>query len=184
VNQEMLNVTLRRATADDDGLVERWRNQPSTRRFQASPRRPIEQIRALLAEQAAVPEAPTAVGRVGWIMLLDGKPAGQTQLTINPWDRDHDSATLGYMVADEFQGMGIATAAVRLVAERSFDPAQLAIERIEAVAAVDNLASRRVLEKAGFTFEGVRRGLLRISGERVDHACFGLLKTDLEIQRT
>src|SRR5688500_5807079 len=84
VTQEMLNVTLRRATADDDGLVERWRNQPSTRRFHASPRRPIEQIRALLAEQAAVPEAPTAVGRVGWIMLLDGKPAGQTQLTINP----------------------------------------------------------------------------------------------------
>jgi RimJ/RimL family protein N-acetyltransferase len=180
----MLNVTLRRATVDDDVLVERWRNQPSTRRFQASPPRTIEQIRTLLAEQAAVPENLTAIGRIGWIIVANGEPAGQTQLTINPWDRDHAAGTLGYMIADDFQGKGIATAAVRLVAKRSFDPDWLAIERIEAVAAVENLASRRVLEKAGFAFEGVRRGLLRIAGERVDHACYGLLRTDLEARET
>ena len=84
------------------------------------------------------------------------------------------------MVADEFQCRGVATAAVRLVSERSFEPELLALGRIEAVAAVDNVASRRVLEKAGFSFEGIRRGLLVISGQRVDHACYGLLKTDLD----
>jgi RimJ/RimL family protein N-acetyltransferase len=176
----MLNVSLRRAAVADAHLIHRWRTQASTRRFQASPPRTVDDIAIRLAEQAAVPESPTAVGRIGWIILVDDKPAGQTQLTINQWDRDHVAATLGYMVAEEFQGRGVATAAVRLVSERSFEPELLALGRIEAVAAVDNVASRRVLEKAGFSFEGIRRGLLVISGQRVDHACYGLLKTDLD----
>jgi RimJ/RimL family protein N-acetyltransferase len=180
VNRELLNVSLRRASADDAELLHRWRNQTSTRRFQASPPRTIEQIASLQAEQAAVPESPTAVGRIGWIILVEGEPAGHTQLTINPWDRDHAAATLGYMVADEYHGQGVATAAVRQVSGRAFDPERLALGRIEAVAAVDNVASRRVLEKAEYTFEGIRRGLLVISGQRVDHACYGLLKTDLD----
>lgn len=180
MNRKLLNVSLRRATVDDAELILRWRNQESTRRSQASPPRTIDQIRMIQAEQAGVSEGPTAVGRVGWMMLVDGDPAGHTQLTINPWDRDHAAATLGYMVADEYQGRGVATAAVRLVAWRALDTEGLALERIEAVAAIENVASRRVLEKAGFTFEGIRRGLLRIADQRVDHACYGLLKTDLE----
>lgn len=181
MNRDLLNVSLRRASVEDAELLHRWRNQASTRRFQASPKRTVEQIGAIQAEQATVRETSVAVGRVGWIILADGEPAGHTQLTINPWDREHAAATLGYMVSDEHQGRGIATAAVRLVAACAFDPTRLALERIEAVAAVENLASCRVLEKAEFTFEGIRRGLLVISGQRVDHACYGLLKTDLDI---
>jgi RimJ/RimL family protein N-acetyltransferase len=181
VNRDLLNVSLRRASVEDAELLHRWRNQASTRRFQASPKRTVEQIRAIQAEQATVGETSGTVGRVGWIILADGEAAGHTQLTINPWDREHAAGTLGYMVSDEHQRRGIATAAVRLVAACAFDPSRLALERIEAVAAVENLASRRVLEKAGFTFEGIRRGLLVISGQRVDHACYGLLKTDLDI---
>ena len=181
MNRELLNVSLRRAATADAELLHLWRNQASTRRFQASPPRTVAQIASLQAEQAAVPESPSAVGRIGWIILADGMPAGHTQLTINPWDRDHAAATLGYMVADDYHGLGVATAAVRLVAERAFDGERLRLGRIEAVAAVDNVASRRVLEKAGFTFEGIRRGLLVISGQRLDHACYGLLKTDWDI---
>lgn len=179
MNRESLNVSLRRSTADDAEIVFPWRNQASTRRFQASPRRTLDEVRSLLAAQAGVEESNAAVGRVQWIIELDGLPVGQIGLTINLWDRDHATATLGYMIADEHQGQGVATAAVCLVSARGFDPAGLALERIEAVAAVDNVASRRVLEKAGYAFEGVRRGLLRIGGTRMDHACYGLLSTDL-----
>jgi ribosomal-protein-alanine N-acetyltransferase len=87
-------------------------------------------------------------------------------------------ATLGYTVAEEMQGRGVATQAVRQAIRIAFGPDGLGLERIEAVAAVENVASRRVLEKAGFQFEGIQRGLLRIQGQRVDHACYGILVTD------
>jgi len=49
-------------------------------------------------------------------------------------------------------GQGIATAAVRLVAQCAFE--DLGLRRLELLIAVDNLASRRVAEKVGATFEG------------------------------
>jgi RimJ/RimL family protein N-acetyltransferase len=67
---------------------------------------------------------------------------------------------------------------VREAIRIAFGAGGLGLERIEAVAAVENVASRRVLEKSGFQFEGIRRGLLRIQGRRVDHACYGILVTD------
>jgi ribosomal-protein-alanine N-acetyltransferase len=48
--------------------------------------------------------------------------------------------------------------------------------RLEAIAAVDNHASRRVLQKAGFHEEGVAKHLLVINGIRVDHVRFGLVR--------
>ncbi|HYI25322.1 MAG TPA: GNAT family protein, partial [Thermomicrobiales bacterium] len=68
--------------------------------------------------------------------------------------------------------------AMRQVIALAFDPNGLDLGRLEAVAAVDNLASRRVLAKAGFIEEGIARGLLVIGGERVDHVRFGLLRPD------
>lgn len=172
-------VVLRRVTADDADLVNRWRTQPTTVRFQASPVRTLEQVREMLEEHAAVPVGPTASGRFSWIVLANGEAAGNIQYTINgDYDRSHHKATLGYMIAEEFQGRGIATAAVREVLRIGFDPAGLALERVEAVAAVENVGSRRVLERSGFTFEGILRKLLVIQGERVDHACYSRLITD------
>jgi ribosomal-protein-alanine N-acetyltransferase len=54
---------------------------------------------------------------------------------------------------------------------------------LEANAATANVASRRVLEKAGFTHEGRARGLLIIAGERVDHERYALLRSDLHPSR-
>lgn len=173
------DVVLRRVTAEDAELVNRWRTQSTTVKYQASPVRTLEQIREMLEEHAAVPVGPTASGRLSWIILANGEPAGNIQYTISgDYDRRHHKATLGYMVAEEFQGRGVATAAVCEVLGIGFNPAGLALERVEAVAAVENVGSRRVLERSGFTFEGILRKLLIINGERVDHACYSRLATD------
>ncbi len=174
-----LNITLRRITPDDAGLVDRWRNQPTALRFQASPKRTLDQIREMLVEHSIVPVSPDASGRLSWMIEADGQPAGTIQLTINgEYDRRHDNAHLGYMVAEEFQGRGVASAALDQLLDIAFDPNGLALGRVEAVAAAENVASRRVLEKCGFQFEGIRRKLLIINGERVDHACYARLATD------
>lgn len=178
MNPERLNVRLRRATADDAEVVSQWRNQPSSLRFQASPRRTVEQIRELLGDQEVVQIGPDAVGKLYWIIEVDDLPSGQVQLAVDFGFRQQLMATLGYTVAEAMQGRGIATEAVRQAIRIAFGEGGLGLERVEAVAAVENGASRRVLEKAGFQFGGIRRGLLRIQGQRVDHACYDILVTD------
>ena len=65
------------------------------------------------------------------------------------------SAEIGYWVAAAARGRGVASTAARLLSDFGFET--LGLRRIELNAAVDNAASRRVAEKAGFELEGVRR---------------------------
>ena len=67
--------------------------------------------------------------------------------------RARGTANVGYWVRTGQTGLGIATAAVRLIARFGFE--DLGLRRLELLVAVDNVASRRVAEKVGATFEGV-----------------------------
>lgn len=62
-------------------------------------------------------------------------------------------AEIGYWLGEKYWGQGIATQAVKLVAKYGFD--KLKLKRIYAHVFPWNKASMRVLEKAGFKFEGV-----------------------------
>jgi RimJ/RimL family protein N-acetyltransferase len=66
--------------------------------------------------------------------------------------RGRDRLTLGYVLAPEFWGKGYVSEAVEAMVESAFSLTQ-AIE-INASVRVENPASRRVLEKAGFRFIG------------------------------
>ena len=180
---ENLNITLRRSQLSDAEFVEAMRNQPSSRRFQASPIRTVEQVREMLTDTLDLAISNQAIGRFYWIAEQDEIPIAMVQIAVYVRDRSQNAATLGYSVAEAFQGRGVATETVRQVLPYAFDPRGLAVERLEAVAAVENTASRRVLEKCGFQFEGIQRGLLVIAGERVDHACYSILDTDEIVKR-
>src|SRR2546421_3351699 len=80
---------------------------------------------------------------------------------INFINRVHQMANLGYWVRTSAAGRGVATAATRLAARFGFE--QLGLHRIEIVAAVDNVGSQRVAEKAGATREGILRKRLLIN---------------------
>jgi RimJ/RimL family protein N-acetyltransferase len=95
---------------------------------------------------------------------------------LNFINRVHGFANLGYWVRSSATQRGIATAATRLAAQFGF--AQLGLHRIEIVAALDNLASQRVAEKAGATREGVLRQRLLINGEPHDAVMYSLVRGD------
>jgi RimJ/RimL family protein N-acetyltransferase len=63
------------------------------------------------------------------------------------------SVEVGYGIAPHVRGRGVATEAVRLLVERAM---KAGVDRVCILTAVDNLASRRVAEKAGFTHQGRR----------------------------
>jgi RimJ/RimL family protein N-acetyltransferase len=86
-------------------------------------------------------------------------------------------AEIGYIFFPEGRGQGFATRAVHLVADGVFE---LGVGRLQARTSLDNVASERVLERAGFQREGVARSgfVLPISGEWVDTTMWSLLPGD------
>jgi RimJ/RimL family protein N-acetyltransferase len=67
---------------------------------------------------------------------------------------------------------GIATTIARLLAEHAFS---IGIERVAAYVNVGNTASEHVLERAGFTREGIVRSMPKPDGRRIDKTLFSLL---------
>lgn len=76
---------------------------------------------------------------------------------------DHNSAEIGYVLNPSYWGRGIALEAVRAVMDVGFRV--LNLHRIEAKFILGNEQSRRVMEKAGMTFEGYQRDAMYILEE-------------------
>jgi [ribosomal protein S5]-alanine N-acetyltransferase len=86
------------------------------------------------------------------------------------------SGTIGYWVDRPRNGRGLATAAVEEVVAYMFG--DLGLHRAEAATLVENVASQRVLEKAGFERIGLARRYLRIDEEWRDFFLFQRLADD------
>jgi RimJ/RimL family protein N-acetyltransferase len=92
-------------------------------------------------------------------------------------DRVHDNAEMGYWVAAGARGRGVAVTAVRALTAWSFTT--LGLARVQLFHAVENPASCRVAEKAGFRLEGTARRSYRYGdGELHDEHLHGRLATD------
>jgi RimJ/RimL family protein N-acetyltransferase len=92
---------------------------------------------------------------------------------------DAGSAEVGYWVAEEARGRGVATAATRLASAWAFE-SHPDLVRLQLRADVENVASNRVAEKAGFQREGVLRASRYNArlGRRVDFAMWSLLRNE------
>src|SRR5256885_11645105 len=82
---------------------------------------------------------------------------------IGIWSREHGRAELGYVINRAYWSRGFATEVTRRLVRYGFD--EMDLHRIEATCHPDNRASVRVLEKAGFRFEGRLREHLRMRGQ-------------------
>lgn len=87
------------------------------------------------------------------------------------------TAEIAYGIAPEARGNGYATEAVRLVTQRAFTESPL--RRLIAYVHEGNLASRRVLEKAGYTLEGVLREHYIVNGVPVNEIFYGILRREI-----
>lgn len=84
------------------------------------------------------------------------------------------SAEIGYWLGEPFWGRGIATAAVRAMVAYGFG--HLDLVRVDAGVFANNPRSARVLEKAGFRFEGRSRKAIFKNGEFIDELRYAILR--------
>jgi len=92
---------------------------------------------------------------------VDSEAVGGVSLQLHD-DVERVSAEIGYWLGRGYWNRGIMTAAVRALTRYGFE--QFSLTRVYAVPFATNVASHRVLEKAGY----VREGLLRRSAVKKD----------------
>jgi RimJ/RimL family protein N-acetyltransferase len=91
--------------------------------------------------------------------------------------RKPGTVEIGYWLIPRARGRGFGWRAVGLLARWAVTEAALA--RVEALVVPDNIASQRVLEKAGFQREGHLRSYLVFERQHADALIYSLLPSDL-----
>jgi RimJ/RimL family protein N-acetyltransferase len=174
--------------ADDVVLLRPWHESdvpanlmafadPVVQRFSWSQRRPYTEAdaRSYFVEQ----QKARALGEELSLALVE--PSDERSVlggaSLYDVDLEQERAAVGYWLAANARGRGVATHAVRLVAGWAF--AELHLARLELTCGPDNDASQRVAERCGFVREGVLRSHVRFKGGRRDSVVFSLLPGEL-----
>ena len=86
------------------------------------------------------------------------------------------AGTLGYWVGARFARQGYMRESIEALVHYAFSV--LDLSRLEAACLPENAASRGVLEKCGFKYEGVAQSYLQIAGRWRNHVLYANLRLD------
>ena len=86
------------------------------------------------------------------------------------------AATVGYWIGAPFARQGYMSEALRAVIHHCFTV--LDLSRLESACLPENAASRGVLEKCGYKYEGVAQSYLQINGRWRNHVLYANLRGD------
>ena len=91
-------------------------------------------------------------------------------------DVRYEDGEIGYYLLEPYNSQGIMTKALSEFMDEAYE--KMALRRLSASVFAPNTPSRRVLEKNGFTLEGVRNGSITKNGHIYDECLYGRLKAD------
>jgi len=97
-------------------------------------------------------------------------------ISLHNIDYLNHKAYIGYWLDKDNEGRGIMTDSARAMIEYAY--AELGMNRIEIRVGVNNVKSRAIPERLGFTQEGVIRDGEYVNGRFIDLAVYGLLKKE------
>lgn len=86
------------------------------------------------------------------------------------------AGTLGYWIGEAFARQGYMREAIEGLVHFAFS--NLDLSRVEAACLPENKASRAVLERSGFKYEGVAQSYLQIGGRWRTHVLYANLRAD------
>ena len=162
---------LRRITPEDAQDVFAWMSDPEVCRYERwTPHESVAYSRGYIKAVFDYENIRT----YQWGIELTGRLIGSVSVV---GVDDHDQkAVMGYCVARKHWSCGYATEAAKAVLTFMF--LQVGVNRMEASHSVNNPASGRVLEKAGFLREGLARAYYRCGLGFQDSCLFGLTRED------
>ncbi len=96
-------------------------------------------------------------------------------------DTKNEFCELEYCIGRSYQNKGYTSEAVKALIEYGFDT--VAFNRIQVRCRNVNIASKRVIEKCGFTYEGCLRKHAKHLGEFQDRLYYSILKSEWDVKR-
>lgn len=117
--------------------------------------------------------ATSARPETNFAIAVEAKAVGGIGFAIQE-DVNRLSAEIGYWLGEEFWGKGITTVALRAVTEHAF--ATYPLCRLYASVFEWNRASCRVLEKAGYSLEGIMRRSAVKDGQTIDQFLYAITR--------
>jgi RimJ/RimL family protein N-acetyltransferase len=164
---------LRLLTVDDADDVAELIAEPDVLRFTRIPEPPPHDF---ARTWCAGYERRRAAGEAEAFAIV-GEDGGFLGLALAPViEREAAQAELGYIVAAHATGRGVATAALEHMTRWAFD--ELGMQRLTLMIDVENPASKRVAERAGYRLEGVMRSTYVKQGRRADTELWSRLPGD------
>jgi RimJ/RimL family protein N-acetyltransferase len=147
-----------------------YRSDPEVARFQDwDTPFTVEMAERLIDGQSQL-DGPVNDDWVQLAVVVGGRSIGDVAVGIHD---NGQQATIGYSITAAEQGKGYATEAVGAVIGALFNDAHL--HRISAGIDPENIASRRLLEKLGFRYEGRSLKSVLVRGRWVDDDRFAML---------
>lgn len=92
------------------------------------------------------------------------------------WDKRYFRAEIGYDLDPDFWGQGYMAEALSAVISNGFE--KMSLNRIDALVYVENKPSILLLQRLGFTQEGLLRDYFCLDNNFYDHYIFSLLKRE------
>lgn len=96
-------------------------------------------------------------------------------------DSKNHFAEIEYCIGEEYQGRGLATEATKSVIAYGFD--EINLHKVQICTKTINVASKRVIEKCGLTYEGTLRDYFYMDGQYVGRLFFSILKEEYMASR-
>lgn len=91
-------------------------------------------------------------------------------------DRKNHFAEIEYCIGVDFQRRGYATEATKAVIKFGFERSEF--HKVQICCRANNLPSKRVIEKSGFTYEGSLRDYFFIEGQYYDRLYYSILRDE------
>jgi ribosomal-protein-alanine N-acetyltransferase len=165
---------LRKMTLDDAEAVFAYASDPEVTRYVIwDTHRSIEDSRAFLELTVQKYESG---GEPDWGIVYKGDQRFVGTCGFTSWEVGHARAELGYVLSRRYWGRGLMSEAVRAMIAFGFE--RMGLNRIEARCIAENVASARVMEKAGMTHECTLRQREFLKGAYRDIKLYAILKSE------
>lgn len=165
-------IVLRELMREDWPAIHAYASRLEVCRFQPwGPNTPEETIAFVEAAVASVEEQPRRRYALAVTLVEDGKVAGLAEMNVR--NAGFAAGEIAYVLHPDYWGRGIATEAAQLLLRFGFET--LGLHRICATCDPRNVASSRVMEKAGLRYEGRMREVMLIRDGWRDSLLYAIL---------
>lgn len=161
---------------DDDDMLHYWVSDPKIQSLYSEPIYTTrEEVKELLDKYIGSYER---ADYYRWAIIEKESGICMGQIAIFLVDNKNQFCEIEYALGSKFHRKGYATEAVKLILDFSFN--KVNFHKVQVCHKEINIASRGVIRKCGFTYEGTLRDYFFMDGKYVDRLYYSMLRKEFD----